>query len=64
MAMKKKKLLMKMNGQDPSAATEAPNDLGATNPPIPEERDFVGMVTGTVEDHKMKFHENDDFIYP
>ena len=29
-----------------------------------DERRYVILVTGTVEDHKMKFHENDDFIYP
>lgn len=29
-----------------------------------DEDKYTRLVTGTVEDHKMKFPENDDYIYP
>jgi hypothetical protein len=63
MALKRKRLQQKMEGRDPT--TELVPEAGANqNPNQDDEKKYVVLVTGTVEDHKMKFHENDDFIYP
>lgn len=55
--------MQKLEGND-QATGLVPEAGGAPGPSKDDELRYVVLVAGTVEDHKMKFHENDDFIYP
>lgn len=44
------------------ATVQVTGGAGATQEA--DEDKYVRLVTGTVEDHRMKFPDNDDFIYP
>ena len=41
-----------------------PEAGGTQGPSQDDEARYVILVAGTVEDHRMKFQENEDFIYP
>jgi hypothetical protein len=46
--------------QPPSGADARTANSNATQDP----NRYMRLVTGTIEDHRMKFPDNDDFIYP
>jgi hypothetical protein len=63
MAAKRKRLRDKLQKERQQHASTVGKTSDQNTQEVDEDK-YVRLVTGTIEDHRMKFPDNDDFIYP